>query len=82
MRSLIQVAVLTLAAFAALVAQTPQGWKMRVDRSTEATGPDAAGDIKFVTVGSGFLLRIPERRCTGIRRARRRAPIHSRALLL
>lgn len=54
MRSLIQVAVLTLAAFAALVAQTPQGWKMRVDRSTEATDPDAAGDIKFVTMGSGF----------------------------
>ena len=54
MRSLIQVAVLTLAAFAALVAQTPQGWKVRVDRSTEATDPDAAGDIKFVTMGSGF----------------------------
>jgi hypothetical protein len=54
MRSLIQVAVLTLAAFAALIAQTPQGWKMRVDRSTEATDPDAAGDIKFVTMGSGF----------------------------
>src|ERR1700692_3580171 len=54
MRSLIQVAVLTLGAFAALVAQTPQGWKMRVDRSTEATDPDAAGDIKFVTMGSGF----------------------------
>ena len=54
MRSLIQVGVLTLVAFAALVAQTPQGWKMRVDRSTEATDPDAAGDIKFVTMGSGF----------------------------
>jgi len=54
MRSLIQVGVLTLVAFAALVAQTPQGWKMRVDRSTEATDPDAAGDIKFVTMGSGL----------------------------
>jgi hypothetical protein len=54
MRSIIQVAVLTLVTFAALVAQTPQGWKMRVDRSTEATDPDAAGDIKFVTMGSGF----------------------------
>ena len=54
MKSLIQVAVLTLVAFAALVGQTPSGWKMRVDRSTEATDPDAAGDIKFVTMGSGF----------------------------
>jgi hypothetical protein len=54
MKSLIHVAVLTLVAFAPLVAQTPQGWKMRVDRSTAASDPDAAGDIKFVTMGSGF----------------------------
>lgn len=27
---------------------------MRVDRSTSASDPDAAGDIKFVTMGSGF----------------------------
>ena len=48
------VAVLALAALTPLVAQAPQGWKMRVDRSTEASDPDAAGDIKFVTMGAGF----------------------------
>jgi hypothetical protein len=54
MRSPVHVAVLTLVAFAPLAAQTPQGWKVRVDRSTAASDPDAAGDIKFVTAGSGF----------------------------
>ncbi len=54
MKSYLHVAVLTLVAFAPLAAQTPQGWKMRVDRSTSASDPDAAGDIKFVTMGSGF----------------------------
>src|SRR5579872_4162409 len=48
------IAVLALAAVTPLVAQAPQGWKMRVDRSTAASDPDAAGDIKFVTMGSGF----------------------------
>jgi hypothetical protein len=50
----IQVALLALAAFAPLAAQTPPGWKVRVDRSTAASDPDAAGEIKFVTVGSGM----------------------------
>jgi hypothetical protein len=54
MRSYLHVAVLTLAALTPLAAQSPQGWKMRVDRSTSASDPDAAGDIKFVTMGSGF----------------------------
>jgi len=50
----VQIAVLALAAIAPLAAQSPKGWKMRVDRSTEASDPDAPGDIKFVTMGSGF----------------------------
>ena len=50
----VHAAVLALAALAPLAAQTPQGWKVRVDRSTAATDPDAAGDVKFVTMGSGF----------------------------
>ena len=49
-----QVAALALAVMAPLAAQAPQGWKMRVDRSAEATDPDAPGDIKFVKQGSGF----------------------------
>jgi hypothetical protein len=47
-------ALLALAAIAPLIAQTPAGWKMRVDHSTSASDPDAAGDIKFVTQGAGF----------------------------
>jgi hypothetical protein len=52
--------VLTLAALAPLVAQTPQGWKMRVDRSTSSSDPDAAGEIKFVTMGSGYHATNPQ----------------------
>ena len=47
-------ATLALAAIMPLAAQAPAGWKMRVDRSAAASDPDAAGDIKFVTQGSGF----------------------------
>jgi hypothetical protein len=54
MKRHIHVAVLALIAIAPLFAQAPKGWKLRVDRSTEASDPDAAGDIKFVTMGSGF----------------------------
>jgi hypothetical protein len=35
-------------------AQAPAGWKQRLDRSTSASDPDAAGTVKFVTMGNGF----------------------------
>ncbi len=35
-------------------AQTPAGWKQRLDRSTSASDPDARGNVKFVTMGNGF----------------------------
>ena len=57
MKQYISIAALALAAVATtatLSAQAPKGWKMRVDRSTEASDPDAPGDIKFVTMGTGF----------------------------
>ena len=48
-------AVLFLALIAVpLLAQTPAGWQVRADRSTSATDPDGAGDIKFVTIPGGF----------------------------
>jgi hypothetical protein len=50
------VALIALAAFA----QSPKGWKMRVDRSTAASDPDAPGDIKFVTQGSGYHATNPQ----------------------
>jgi len=54
-------AVLALVAVAPLVAQqAPKGWKLRVDRSTSASDPDAAGNIKFVTMGTGFHATNPQ----------------------
>jgi hypothetical protein len=50
----VHVAMLALTTIASLVAQTPKGWKARVDKSTAASDPDAAGEISFVTMGSGF----------------------------
>src|SRR5689334_10548338 len=47
-------AAAVLAASASLAAQAPAGWKLHIDRSADATDPDAAGDIKFTTAGSGF----------------------------
>lgn len=35
-------------------AQVPAGWKQRLDRSTSASDPDAAGTVKFVTQDKGF----------------------------
>jgi hypothetical protein len=43
-----------LLALAPAMAQSPQGWKVRGDHSTNASDPDAAGAIKFVVSGSGF----------------------------
>src|SRR5215467_6394421 len=48
------IAALAVLTVTPLVAQAPKGWKARVDRSTSASDPDAAGDIKFVTSGAGF----------------------------
>jgi len=48
------VLIALVAAFIAptLLAQAPKGWKMRVDRSTSASDPDAPGAIKFTQTGS------------------------------
>jgi len=54
------VAVLALATFIPLAGQAPKGWRVRVDRSTEASDPDASGAIKFVTMGSGFHATNPQ----------------------
>jgi len=47
-------AALALLTILPLIAETPAGWKMRLDKSTSATDPDASGDIKFEKMGSGF----------------------------
>jgi hypothetical protein len=52
----VSIAVLALAAVAPLGAQSPKGWKMRVDRSTSASDPS----ISFVTMGWGFHATNPQ----------------------
>ena len=54
------VVFLTLAGAAVLAAQPPAGWRMRVDRSTSASDPDAPGAIKFVVEGSGYHATNPQ----------------------
>ena len=43
-----------------LIAQSPKGWKVRVDRSASASDPDGAGAVKFVTAGAGFHATTPQ----------------------
>ena len=43
-----------------LSAQAPAGWKQRLDRSMSASDPDAAGVVKFVTMGGGFHATNPQ----------------------
>lgn len=52
--------VLALIAAIPLLAQVPKGWMLRVDRSTEASDPDAPGPIKMVPTGSGFRVTTPQ----------------------
>lgn len=51
---------LACAALLPLNAQAPPGWKVRADRSASATDPDAAGNIKFVTMNGGFHATNPQ----------------------
>ena len=52
--------LIALLSAAPLLAQAPAGWKVRIDRSTTATDPDAAGDVRIVTAGSGFRTTNPQ----------------------
>jgi len=61
MKRHIAIAAITLVAGSSLLAQAPRGWKLRVDRSTTASDPDAAGAIKFMAMGSsGFHAVTPQ----------------------
>ena len=60
MKRYVAVSVVTLMAIATLAAQAPKGWKVRADRSTTASDPDAAGAIKFMAMGAGFHAITPQ----------------------
>jgi hypothetical protein len=60
LRSIFILAFSLFAVTAPLVAQAPDGWRVRIDRSTSASDPDAAGAVKFVTSGSGFRATNPQ----------------------
>src|SRR5438094_243767 len=61
MKRSLSIGLLALVASVSVLAQAPpKGWKMRVDRSTSASDPDAAGTVKFVTMGSGFHATNPQ----------------------
>jgi hypothetical protein len=54
MKRLLTFAAVALVSAAPLFAQSTAGWKVRADRSTNASDPDAAGDITFMAMGKGF----------------------------
>jgi hypothetical protein len=54
MKRYITLAALVAVATVSLGAQTTNGWKLRVDRSSSATDPDGAGAIKFTAEGDTF----------------------------
>ena len=60
MKRFVLAAVLASLAAAPLVAQAPKGWKVRIDRSTSASDPDASGSVKFATSGAGFHATTPQ----------------------
>lgn len=48
------VALVSIGLATSVAAQNTQGWKVRADRSTSASDPDGAGEIKFMAMGSSF----------------------------
>ncbi|MEO7412247.1 MAG: hypothetical protein ABIZ81_02730 [Opitutaceae bacterium] len=60
MKRFLSLALVAAFATATLAAQSiPTGWKQRLDKSTRADDPDAAGSVKIVTAGSGFHVETP-----------------------
>jgi hypothetical protein len=57
--SVLGIALSVLATAPVLAQSVPAGWKQRIDRSTSAADPDAAGDVKLVTAGTGYHIETP-----------------------
>ena len=54
MKHYVGLVLAALLALAPAFAQSPKGWKMRGDHSTDASDPDAPGANKFTVSGSGL----------------------------
>lgn len=48
------IAALALTLAAPVFAQAPEGWQLRIDRSTNAADPDKSPDVKFSKMEPGF----------------------------
>jgi len=59
-RRSVSIAALLMLTALSISAQVPTGWKQRLDRSTSASDPDAAGVVKFVSMGNGFHATNPQ----------------------
>ncbi len=56
----LSIAFFMLFAVSMAVAQTPKGWKVRIDRSTNASDPDAAGAVKLLEKDGGLRAVTPQ----------------------
>ena len=54
MRRSVFLVLLAVLAVTTLSAQAPDGWQVRIDRSTSASDPDNVPEIKVATAGKGF----------------------------
>jgi hypothetical protein len=60
MKRLTFVFVLILTAAASMAAQTPRGWMLRADGSTNPSDPDRPGAIQFMATNGGFHVVTPQ----------------------
>jgi hypothetical protein len=60
MKKAFGLAVMALLVCGVLLAQAPKGWMVHIDRSTDAADPDAAGNLKFMQMGSMLHIMSPQ----------------------
>ena len=60
MKRICSFAALALLAGGVLFAQAPKGWMVHIDRSTNASDPDAAGNLKFMQMGNMLHIVTPQ----------------------
>jgi len=56
----VALAITSITATTLAAQSSTAGWKQRIDRSTSATDPDPAGEVKFMAMGGGFHTANPQ----------------------